>query len=501
MGNTFAMKLQPTLKSILINLVSYSYILLFTYAGFSKLLDYQNFTVQLGQSPLLSAYSQTIGYTVPLLEFLIVLLLVISKYRYTGLLASFSLMVMFTTYIFIILHYSSFIPCSCGGILEKLNWQQHLLFNLVFVALALLGIFGYQKGTRKKILICFLITLSSIAIVAILYGLSENSMQYHNKFIRRLSNGPAIKSKQTNLQFNSYYFAGINDDKIYLGNTTAQLLVTTIDTALQTKATHNIELDKKDFAFSFLKVKVTPSCFYVFDGTVPGIYKGNTNTWKAKFTIQPKEYFSLAEAIDSSSVAIRSQKRGTGESILAKVTWTPKLTTILKPSLLQKQQDGVFDTDGHLLISAELNKIIYLYAYRNQYLVADKNLNLQYRGNTIDTISKANLDIVNIKSHNEKKLGKQPLIVNKNASVYNNLLFVNSGIPGRYESLQMWKQASIIDVYDLLDKRYLTSFYIEDIENAKVKSFIVHKNRLYALIGNYLVSYNLSPTITKQYKK
>jgi len=38
-------------------------------------------------------------------------------------------MTAFTVYIFLILNYSPFVPCSCGGVLEDLGWWEHLWFN------------------------------------------------------------------------------------------------------------------------------------------------------------------------------------------------------------------------------------------------------------------------------------------------------------------------------------------------------------------------------------
>jgi hypothetical protein len=49
-------------------------------------------------------------------------------------------MVMFTTYIIAITQFSDYIPCSCGGILQKMNWNQHLVFNIVFTGFSLAGI-------------------------------------------------------------------------------------------------------------------------------------------------------------------------------------------------------------------------------------------------------------------------------------------------------------------------------------------------------------------------
>lgn len=108
------------------------YCVLFTYAAVSKLLDFTNFQVQLGQSPILGSYAGMISYGVPIVELVVVIALAVPGSRVFGLYCSLVLMVLFTTYIYIILHYAWFVPCSCGGILEKLGWQEHLVFNIVY---------------------------------------------------------------------------------------------------------------------------------------------------------------------------------------------------------------------------------------------------------------------------------------------------------------------------------------------------------------------------------
>ena len=41
---------------------------------------------------------------------------------------------------FIILNFIPDIPCSCGGVLEKMSWNEHLIFNIAFVVLGLVAI-------------------------------------------------------------------------------------------------------------------------------------------------------------------------------------------------------------------------------------------------------------------------------------------------------------------------------------------------------------------------
>jgi len=134
------MKSYNHLKKYTVTAIAYLYAMLFTYAAFSKLFDFENFRVQLGQSPLLSAFASWIAFVVPISEFVIAYLVVSIRHRFVGLFCCYVLMAMFTAYIYIILNYSAFVPCSCGGILEKMTWNQHLIFNLAFLFLAFIGI-------------------------------------------------------------------------------------------------------------------------------------------------------------------------------------------------------------------------------------------------------------------------------------------------------------------------------------------------------------------------
>lgn len=128
-------------RKIILEVICFLFVLLFLYAAFTKLLDYQKFTVQVGQSPLLTGFGGTIPWLVISIEILVAGLLMFPRTRLVALFASFSLMTMFTAYIVAILNFSPYVPCSCGGVLEKLGWTEHLIFNGVFVVLAVAGVF------------------------------------------------------------------------------------------------------------------------------------------------------------------------------------------------------------------------------------------------------------------------------------------------------------------------------------------------------------------------
>lgn len=488
------MKLKVTsLKTILVETISVLLIILFVYSAISKLLEFQNFQAQLGQSPLLSAFTGFVSYSVLILEFVIALLLAIPKTRYVALLASFALMLMFTAYIIVILNYSSFIPCSCGGILEKLGWKEHLIFNITFTILAAIASLLIAINKATTILRLVIIAIIGSAAIVFLYIYSEEKMHQENPFIRRFIQGAASKTTEAELTNNFKYFAGYDRNTIYFGDSQAPLYVLAYDTILKTKKQYKIKLERDNFPFTSVQVRIVPPFFYLMDGTVPVIYKGNISDWKAKPVMYNNNYyFSKAEIIAPDKIAFRAQQVKTLHNILGTFTIKDSLQVHYAPQLLQKQIDGFFDTDGMMQFDQKSQKFIYTYYYRNQFIIADTNLNLINRGNTIDTTTTANLKVVHIKETGQRKMASLPATVNQLTAVANNLLFVNSKLIGRYEPKEMWKQASIVDIYNIKKNTYLSSIYIYDSNKSKLKEMFVIDNNLYAIIGHRLHKYQLS---------
>jgi putative oxidoreductase len=53
----------------------------------------------------------------------------------------------------ILAHFFPYIPCSCGGVIRKLTWPQHLVLNLFYVALSVLGLILQRSQNLKSIFI------------------------------------------------------------------------------------------------------------------------------------------------------------------------------------------------------------------------------------------------------------------------------------------------------------------------------------------------------------
>jgi methylamine utilization protein MauE len=127
-------------KKIAIEIISSLLIILFIYTGLNKMMDYSSFKFTLGRSPFIQHLNGPIAVLLPAGELLTALVLVIKRTRLIGLYASYFLMVLFTGYIWIMLHYAYDLPCSCGGVLAQLSWKDHLIFNMAFTLLALVGV-------------------------------------------------------------------------------------------------------------------------------------------------------------------------------------------------------------------------------------------------------------------------------------------------------------------------------------------------------------------------
>jgi putative oxidoreductase len=116
--------------------------MLFLYASVSKFLDFHRFVMEMNNQPFPNSFTPFLVWAVPCLEIAIAVALIFERTRLAGLYGSLVLMTLFTIYTgSVLLHFFHYVPCSCGGVIRKLTWKQHLFFNLFFVTISVIGIF------------------------------------------------------------------------------------------------------------------------------------------------------------------------------------------------------------------------------------------------------------------------------------------------------------------------------------------------------------------------
>lgn len=127
-------------NTIVVEAITFLYVILFLYTAINKLSDYTVFREQIAMSPILEPIAPYIARLLPIYELLITALLIVPRWRIKGLYASLMTMIFFTLYIILILTFNKNIPCSCGGFLEQLSWTEHIIFNVFFIALAIVAL-------------------------------------------------------------------------------------------------------------------------------------------------------------------------------------------------------------------------------------------------------------------------------------------------------------------------------------------------------------------------
>ena len=139
-------------RKIIIEIISSLLILLFLYASVSKWLAFKTFIGDMNNQPFPNWMTPYLVTIIPVLEVLIAIGLIFEKTRVPALYASFILMMAFTIYTVAVLsHAFKYVPCSCGGVIKKLTWPQHLVFNLFFDAISLVGIWLKKRDTQQEV--------------------------------------------------------------------------------------------------------------------------------------------------------------------------------------------------------------------------------------------------------------------------------------------------------------------------------------------------------------
>lgn len=124
-----------------INILAAAIAVMFFYAAFSKLIDYEASKRAMLNQVFPKSIGEIFTWLIPAIEIVLVFLLVYIPTRLKALWASLVLLSLFTLYIAIVMTgVFGRVPCSCGGILKNMKYGTHILFNLFFMFLAFIGI-------------------------------------------------------------------------------------------------------------------------------------------------------------------------------------------------------------------------------------------------------------------------------------------------------------------------------------------------------------------------
>ena len=138
-------------RNLVIEIICTLLILLFVYTASSKLVDLPKSYHEMDNQPFQNWMTPYLLWGISLSELTVAGMLLFNKTKKAGLWGSLILMTLFTGYITaILLRFFDRVPCSCGGVVRKLGWYNHLYFNLFFMLISIIGLLLLRKKRPEQ---------------------------------------------------------------------------------------------------------------------------------------------------------------------------------------------------------------------------------------------------------------------------------------------------------------------------------------------------------------
>lgn len=139
------------MKAAFIELTRFLLILLFVYTACSKIQTFHDFQVMLTRSPMIGKQLSTfVAVFIPTIEIIAAGLLLFPKTTLKGFYLSTVLMGMFTLYVSYMVLFVPKLPCVCGGVIERMSWKQHIVFNAAFTLMGVICCIKYKDFIKHK---------------------------------------------------------------------------------------------------------------------------------------------------------------------------------------------------------------------------------------------------------------------------------------------------------------------------------------------------------------
>ena len=124
-------------------------VFLFAYTAITKLYDWQGTKLAMYNQVIPEWSKELLLIGVPLVELVAAVLLLAPKFRESGFVLSTILLFAFTGYVlWVWIGLAGRVPCSCGGIISSLSWGEHLILNLVFLGISIIGWRSWEVGRQ-----------------------------------------------------------------------------------------------------------------------------------------------------------------------------------------------------------------------------------------------------------------------------------------------------------------------------------------------------------------
>lgn len=341
---------------------------------------------------------------------------------------------------------------------------------------------------KKPTIILASLLVASFAIIALLAFLSKNININKNGFNRRLLTTTLQIRKQVTFPLQLNRMIGTRQGRLYFQGGAAYNVYSTnfnLDsfTNRQLPIQPNIKLN------SGIRMFLNGAHIYLSCKNVPEIIDYNLDSE----TVHPyvcKNFYSKEVPFSKDQFIFRLIEDSSKDPVFIKLNVKNENSRQVD-HFSERNGEGNFPTDGILYFDSTTHLGCYTYFYQNGFICMDTNLNVTLKARTIDTITKRQIKVVHV--GNSSTMKDPPRFVNMIADVSGGNLFLQSMLKADNEYPLDFEEHSTIDIYSLTTGAYKGSFYIPAFKGRKAYEFHIVGDRLVALYGKTVITYNLNP--------
>lgn len=333
--------------------------------------------------------------------------------------------------------------------------------------------------------------LASVCLIGLLYAFRVKPYTAKNGFVRNRTS-KAVLLKTYDLKYLSFYFAGITDNRIYLGNYAAPSRIQTFDIDLNFIDDDTLKImEPGPYKWDKARTCVDSPYIYMQEGVTPIVFEGRLEDLQMRKTFPKAPYFTGNWNLSPNSMIVKCILGGDRQYVVGKSTQDSPYIRYNKEALT-KQIDGIFCCEGNIAIDKENNAVVYTYFHRNEFIKMDTNLNIIFKRHTIDTNNIAKIKVAEIPGTHTFKFAAPPKYVNLLSCADNNKLYIISALMADNDVSDNFKKNMIVDVYSLADGNYEMTYFVPKYQRQPIRELRVKNNILYAIYDKSISKFQLN---------
>lgn len=348
---------------------------------------------------------------------------------------------------------------------------------------------------KKNILKLFLSILFVTILLTALFLTAHMPNKHENGFTRYLLNDKVKLLNKKYIEVPLTHISGISSEHIFFGTTNPQgIIMLSKDLADIDTLVFNTRQSPNIMSSYFIRVDSPKVKLYA--NNLGAVLYGELNKRRIDTLRLGVRLFTRAIQVSPSDFVVRTFNDSNTKQVFKRINSLTRQTT-KEAAIIEEQSDLGFSTDGQLLFDSISKCLLYVQYFQNRFYCVDTNLNLLYKGRTIDTnFSNSTQTKIIQTSEMEGNITptKARILVNKSSYLNNKFLFIISALKADNEKLSNFNKQTVIDIYEIKSGKYIGSFYIPKIDNKPVKFICISNNLLVALYDGIVGTFKMPDT-------